>query len=341
MSERFLSVFTSLRPLPLLLLMIAILAGGAPQGILAADGPVKLRAAVLPFFSFAPLYIAEAEGFFAEEGLTVEFVSLKGHGESLPALLRGDIDIGTMFTVGLLNAVNRGEKIRVVAARGSMTTSDCTPTGFLVRPGKAAEYNAMTSEELRQLTFGIDPIWLDGYFMHLWFEEHSLSLKDVKTEYVPSPAARLEALRQGSLDMAFLSEPWPTIAREKGAGEFWLPGEKIAPNYPISTISFGPSMLSRTDDAGVRFLRAYLRAIAQYAEGKTPRNIEVLAKATRLDADLLRRMCWPVIPLDGKIDAEALVRFSVWAAGQGLTDRPLTSADEIWDPDFLNKALRN
>ena len=35
----------------------------------------KLRATVLPYFSFAPLYIAEAEGFFAEQGLAVEFVS--------------------------------------------------------------------------------------------------------------------------------------------------------------------------------------------------------------------------------------------------------------------------
>jgi NitT/TauT family transport system substrate-binding protein len=300
----------------------------------------RLRATVLPYFSFAPLYLAEAEGFFAEEGLAVEFVSLKGHGDSLPALLRGDIDIDTMFTVGLLNAVTRGENIRVVAARGSMTRSDCSPTGFLVRSNIAAKFSTLENDEVRHLTFGVDPIWMDGYFLHQWLSNSGLSLRDVKTEYVPTPAARLEALRQGSLDVAFLSEPWITIARESNAGELSLPGEKVAPDYPISTISFGPSMLSRTDDAGVRFLRAYLRAIAQYAEGKTPRNLEILAKATQLDPELLRRMCWPVIPLDGKIDAESIVRFSVWANQQGLADRPLASTDEIWNPDFLNKALQ-
>lgn len=300
----------------------------------------KLRIPVQPYFSFAPLYIAEAEGFFAEEGLAVEFVPLRGHGDSLPALLRGDIDIDTMFTVGLLNAVNRGENIRVVAARGSLIQSDCTPTGFIVRPKYAAEFDSLKPEVLRQLNFGIDPIWLDGYFMHQWLGDRGLSLRDVKTEYLATPAARVEALRQGSMDVVFLSEPWITFARESNAGELGLPVEKVVPDYPISTISFGPSMLSRTDDAGVRFMRAYLRAIAQYAEGKIPRNIEILAKATRLDPDLLRRMCWPVIPLDGKIDAESIVRFSVWANQQGLADRPLASADEIWDPDFLNKALQ-
>ena len=245
-----------------------------------------------------------------------------------------------MFTVGLLNAVSRGENIRVVAARGTMTTDDCAPSGFLVHPGKAAELDALKIEDVRQLTFGVDPIWLDGFFLHQWLDERGLSLRDVKTEYLAAPSARLEALRQGSLDVAFLSEPWITIARQSNAGELWLPVAKVAPDFPMSTISFGPSMLSRTDDAGVRFLRAYLRAIAQYAEGKTPRNVEILAKVTQLDPELLRRMCWPVIPLDGKIDAESIVRFSVWAHGQGLANRPLASADEIWNPDFLEKALR-
>lgn len=311
-----------------------------PESSSAEKELIRLRATVLPYFSFAPLYLAEAEGFFAEEGLAVEFVPLKGHGDSLPALLRGDIDIDTMFTVGLLNAVIRGENVRVVAARGSMTRSDCSPTGFLVRSEIAAKFNTLKNDDVRRLTFGVDPIWMDGYFLHQWLSNSGLSLRDVKTEYLPTPAARLEAIRQGSLDAVFLSEPWITIARESNVGELSLPGEMVAPDYPISTISFGPSMLSRTDDAGVRFLRAYLRAIAQYAEGKTPRNLEVLAKATNLDLELLRRMCWPIIPMDGKIDTESIVRFSVWANQQGLADRPLASADEIWNPDFLNKALQ-
>lgn len=319
---------------------VCLLAAWCTDSASADRELTRLRATVLPYFGFAPLYVAEAEGFFADEGLSVEFVSLRGHAESLPALLRGEIDIETMFSVGLLNAVSRGENIRAVAARGTMAPNACPYSAFLVRPGKAEELSAMKAEDLRQLTFGVDPIWLDGYFLHQWLGERGLSLREVKTKYLPAPAARLEALRQGSLDVVFVSEPWVTIARESNAGELWLPASQVAPDFPLSTITFGPSMLSRTDDAGVRFLRAYMRAVARYAEGKTPRNIEILAKATQLDPDLLRRICWPVIPPDGKIDAEALVRFSVWAHQQGLADRPLASCDEIWNPDFLNKALQ-
>jgi hypothetical protein len=56
----------------------------------------------------------------------------------------------------------------------------------------------------------------------------------------------------------------------------------------------------------VRFLRAYLRAVAQYAEGRTQRNVEILANAVRLEPKLLRTICWPVIPADGKSDAQAI-----------------------------------
>jgi NitT/TauT family transport system substrate-binding protein len=320
--------------------LLCLLAAWCSESAAADRESTRLRIPVQPYFSFAPLYLAKAEGFFAEEGLDVEFVSLRGHGDSLPALLRGDIDIDTMFTVGLLNAVNRGEKIRVVAARGSLVQSECTPTAFLVRQEFAAEFDTLKPDVLRRLNFGIDAIWLDGYFMNQWLGERGLTLRDVKTEFLATPVARVEALRQGSVDVVFLSEPWVTYARESNAGEIGFPLEKVVPDYPVSTITFGPSMLSRNDDTGVRFMRAYLRAVARYAEGKTPRNIEILAKATRLDPDLLRRMCWPVIPLDGKIDAESIVRFSVWAHKQGLVDRPLASADEIWNPDFVNKALQ-
>lgn len=299
----------------------------------------KLRVTVLPFFSYAPLYIAEAEGFFAEQGLDVEFVRFQSNADSLPALLRGDIDIDTIFTVGVLNAVGRGENVRVVAARGTLTQNDCPVDAFVVHAGNLTDFNNLKADDLRRLNFGVDRTWLDSYFLQHWLAERGLTLNDIRTEYLPVPAARVEALRQGALHMAFMSEPWITLAREGNSGEVFLPASKVAPGYPFSIIMFGPSILSRTDDAGARFLRAYLRAVAQYGEGKTDRNIGILAKATQLEPDLLRRICWPVIPLDGKIDAEAIAAYSAWAVKQGLADRPL-SANEIWDSSYLDKARK-
>ena len=323
----------------LVFLVIFSFAGGAVRDAAAEEGPVKLRVTALPYFSFAPLYIADAEGYFADEGLDVEFVRFQRNADSLPALLRGDIDVDTIFTVGVLNAIARGENIRVVAARGSLTLNGCAVDGFLVRPDRSEKIAAMSSDELRKLTFGVDKTWVDSFFLHQWLRRRGLSIDDVKTEYLPAPPARVEALRQGSLDVTFISEPWITRAADSGAGELWVPAAEVAPGFPLSMVNFGPSMLSRTDDVGARFLRAYLRAVAQYSEGTTGRNLEILSAVTKLEPEMMRRMCWSVIPERAMLEPQGLADFSAWAAEQGLADRALT-VEEIWEPRFLLEASR-
>jgi NitT/TauT family transport system substrate-binding protein len=319
--------------------MVLFIAGGTLPAAASGDSPVKLRVTALPYFAFAPLYIADAEGYFAEEGLDVEFVRFQRNADSLPALLRGDIDVDTIFTVGFLNAIARGEKIRVVAARGSLTPNGCPVDGFLVRPDRREEIAAMSPEELRKLTFGVDKTWVDSFILHQWLRARGLSIDDVKTEYLPAPPARVEALRQGSLDVAFISEPWITRAADSGAGEMWLPAADVAPGFPLSMVNFGPSMLSRTDDVGARFLRAYLRAVTRYREGTTGRNLDILSGVTKLEPEMMRRMCWSVIPDGAMLEPQGLADFSAWAAEQGLADRALT-VEEIWEPRFLLEASR-
>ena len=55
----------------------------------AVKEPEKVKVQLLPFFSYAPLYIAQEEGYFAEEGLEVEFQNLRGSA-AFVALASGD-----------------------------------------------------------------------------------------------------------------------------------------------------------------------------------------------------------------------------------------------------------
>ena len=52
-----------------------------------ARGADRIRVLVLPYTGFAPLFIAEAEGYFAEQGLEVEHVHLNTSGPGLALLL--------------------------------------------------------------------------------------------------------------------------------------------------------------------------------------------------------------------------------------------------------------
>ncbi|MFC2023722.1 ABC transporter substrate-binding protein, partial [Chloroflexota bacterium] len=70
---------------------------------------VKLKVLKLAYLSFAPFFIAEEEGFFADQGLEIEFVPFKRSSEAIVPLVQGELDVlaGTL-SFGLLNAMARG-----------------------------------------------------------------------------------------------------------------------------------------------------------------------------------------------------------------------------------------
>ena len=85
-------------------------------------------------------------------------------------------------------------------------------------------------------------------------------------------------------------------------------------------------------------MAAYLEGVRLYQEGKTRRNIRILAERTGLDRDLLETACWPTLRSDGRIDFEAVDAYQSWALEKGLLDR-MISGEEFSDIRFLETAL--
>jgi len=82
---------------------------------------------------------------------------------------------------------------------------------------------------------------------------------------------------------------------------------------------------------------AYLKGVRQYNLGKTARNLDIEASATRLDRDLLARTCWQPIRGDGRINVESVLDFQRWAVRRGALDA-LVPPESFWDPSFVDQA---
>ena len=66
---------------------------------------IKLKVQLIPYLSYAPLYIAQEEGYFKEQGIEVDFQKLQG-GSAFVAVVSGDIDVAATFlTSNLLSAM--------------------------------------------------------------------------------------------------------------------------------------------------------------------------------------------------------------------------------------------
>lgn len=300
-----------------------------------------VRVELLPYLSFAPLFIAQDEGFFAEQGLDVEFVKLADGAAPLAALLQGDIDVSTpQIETGLLNAIARGGIVKVVADKGYLAADGCPAYALLARKELVDSGELAGPADLKGLKMVIEPLTSEGYYLTKLLDQAQLSLDDITPVDVPAPALA-DALKNGSVDLAHVGEPWITRLLNSGSASLWLPVKDVAPDFQWAVLAFGPTLLESNREAGQKFMQAYLQGVRQYNEGKTPRNLELVAKNTGLDVSLLEQACWPAIRNDGSINVQSAMDYQTWALAQGLLDKTVTE-EQLWDPSFVeqaNKAL--
>lgn len=318
------------RPALGVLLLLVGLAAGSVAAQPAARAPTRIKLVAPPFLTSAPFFVAADLGFFAAQGLDVEFVEIRGASASLPALAQGQVDaVGAVIGPAVLNLVARGAPIRIVAARGYQARDGCAANAMLARKSLIAQGRLSSPAALRGLRLSVDRTGAASFFVGTLLDSAGLTLDEVEVSDI-AEAARGEALARDLIDVVMSFEPWVTKILDTGAAEIWIPASEIAPDFQYAFLLFGSRLLVDDRDAGRRFVRAYLEGVERYLdEAKSPRLIEILARRTHLDADLLRRACWPPTVRDGAVDRAGIERYQAWAVKEGLIDTRLDVAKLI------------
>ena len=127
------------------------------------------------------------------------------------------------------------------------------------------------------------------------------------------------------------------MLQQRGIAKLWMSVQQIAPGFHHGLIAYGPNLLVKDQDSGRRFMTAYLKGLRRFNVGKTPRNVEILARHTSLDPALIKDSCWSVYDPDGAVNIDSLLAFQKWALANGLVDHELP-ADALWDPSFARSA---
>ena len=322
-----------------ILLCLSFIGAGVAHGKDPEPSPgPRVRVVSLPYVSFAPLHIAQEEGYFAEQSLRVEFVTMTVAADAIPSLIRGDLDVmaETIFP-GFLNAIARGSRIRIVADKGYHSPAGCPYSAIMARRTLVEEgkLNHLSQLKGRRVSL-IQDSGVSGYYLEKALQQAGLTLNDVEKVFMPMPA-RLEAFERDAIDISTATEPWVTRMAQTGHALIWKPIQQLLPNFQHAMLLYGPTLLDKNQEAGRRFMLAYLKAVRQYNHGKTDRNVKIVAKYTKTDEDLLRRSCWPSLREDGQINAESLLDYQRWALRKGFLDR-IVPANQFWDPTFVEAA---
>ncbi len=187
---------------------------GALAGLLsmattaAADTTVKVGISE-PVNTVLAMWMAEAGGFYAAEGLKVEIINMSGGSRGAQELAAGRIDV---MHVGLSSVVrlNRGgADLRLI---GSL--SNVIRFTFFSGP------NVKTAADLKGGIVGVSTFGSESdATVTLALQRLGLTRADVTLKEYGGGFKRIEAVQSGEIKATAVNEPVASIARERGLNE--------------------------------------------------------------------------------------------------------------------------
>jgi NitT/TauT family transport system substrate-binding protein len=317
-------------------------------GSARADGPPVIRVGILTSTTDAPLWIADRNGYFKDEGIAVQFLTFTSGETMIAPLSTAQLDAGGgSAAASLYNAVARGADLRIVADLGS----DPPGYGFdqmIVRADLVKSGKVKSIKDLRGMTIATNALGSPSSTQLVkYLAKGGLTREDIKHIYLPYTQHEV-ALKNGSLDAANTIEPFATDAIATGVAVKLAGDDEFYPNQEISVVMYGGAFIRDHRDLGVKFMRAYIRGVRFYndalANGKlagpnAAAVIKLLSDETKMDPAVLRAITPDGANPDGKLNLQSLRDDLAAYKSWGLIDGTV-NADQTVDTSFAAEAVK-
>lgn len=324
--------------LHLLILLPTILLGACQPATTTELQNDTVTMAISHNLGDGPFFIAEAEGYFTEFGIQINYVNINETTEAVALLVSGDIDVyASSLNTGIINILSQDPSVKVVADRGHSKTGDCSYLGLVVRKDLFESGSITRAADFKGLSISATNAGSTGFLLSTYLAQGGLIFDDVEIDKLPK-AAYLDAFGNKSIDAIFTVEPYLTALHKDGNSVLLVGAEDIVDVFQFGVVAFGKK-LSGDPDLGTRFLAAYLKGVRQYNEGKTDRNIDILVENSGESLEVVKESCWASINLDGSVDFAGVDPFQRWSIENGYLEKGVTQ-DQFYDPSFLESAWK-
>lgn len=242
--------------LPLVVVLAGFIGCEQKEGQRPPASLEKITIAVSAQPMSAPVYVAEAKGYLAQEGLQAALSSHTSGKAALAAVIDGQADFCTVAETPVMFAGLKGEKIQVVA-----TVADSHAYMKIVAPKDRAIANP---GDLRGKRVGVPFGTNAEYFLHafLTFNEiagETIHLVDVK------PEAMQGAITNGDVDAIAVWNPYAAeVQKALGPDAVTLSNEQIY--TALWNLVARQDFVATHPETVRKFLRALVRAERHIAE---------------------------------------------------------------------------
>jgi len=318
-----------------LVLVAVVAAGGA-----AAQAPT-VKIGYIPSDSFAALYIM-ADRYLTPAGITVQMVRLPGGAEITSQVATGQLQVGGsgMGAAGF-NAVAAKLPIEFIAPLHFGFLEDYFTVRKAAWGTEIKRVGDLKGRPVGLNTRGAAVEWMLDQVLR----RDGLTIKDVQVKIMPFPDM-VPALESGAIDAGIITEPFPTLAEDKGVGVRPLTKPAGAKAIPITAAFWNAEWAKGNADLAHKVMVAYLRAVRDLAadggRGWTEdRNVELMTKYAATKRELVKKARPHVADPNLELDASTLDSMQKLNAELGyLKYTEFLTADRLFTFTYRDRAVK-
>jgi NitT/TauT family transport system substrate-binding protein len=325
--------------------LLAVLCVCAVPSARAAE---TVKVGIINSLSDVTLFMAIERGYFREQGLEVDPISMDSGGKMIAPLGSGELDAGGgASSAGLFNALDRGIDIRVVADR-TTTWPESEYQAVVIRKALVDSGQVKTLADLKGRTFGVAAPGIGILaVIDAAAQKGGIQYGDIKKVYM-SFAEQLVALSNGAIDGIISIEPYGTMAADAGIGVQFMNTETFFPRDEIGMVFYSEAFAHDHAATATRYMVAYLHASRDFMASVKDGRIQgpgadfvlgVLSRHLGIKPDLGRRIWAQRVDPDGQVNVASLRRDWEFYRAQGLI-KGVVPPEKVVDMRFAEAAVK-
>lgn len=327
-------------------LAIAAVLLAVSGGAMAQTPRVKIREAHTGTLFMAPVYIAEAAGFMAEEGIDLELTEVDSGALGIVALVSGQVEFFDADPFQAVQLRRQGRQIVFIYNLTKRVTLDLVMHPEVARTKGVSRSMPIQQRlaALRGLKLGITrPGGAPDVYMRYYLKRAGLNPdRDAQIIAVGSPGGLLAALRTRQIDAFHLSAPTPYIAERDGFATVVIKSSAgdvpELDNFLYTGIAVNNAYANRNGDVLRRWIRAVNKANQLMRRDQTAAITHLRKYFPRTDPDVLTLALREIVPAlseDGRMNEQMMEKHLQFMLDDGqIPFKPSSKENVLWTNRF-------
>jgi NitT/TauT family transport system substrate-binding protein len=291
----------------------------------ASGGMTKVKVGVLPIANAAPLYVADEQGFFRDEGIEIEPQVAQSGNELATALVANESQFAFLGYVPVITARSKGLPLKMIANadNGAETEKD---EWQIIMSGKDSDVREPA--DLAGKTLALNALKGVGEVaVKAALDAESVDPDSVKLTEIPFPEMPA-ALEKGRVDAIWAPEPFLSQVLGQGGHEVLAPYLSLAPLFPNGGYATSDKYLAENEKVVEGFTRAINKGL-EYASQNPDAARKAITTFTKIPPDVVGKIRLPLWPAE--IDKAQLEDLIGYTQKYGVIDKPVPVDELVWD----------